>query len=191
MVKDGCKKVVVEVALTFIRNEAVVILRVAALLDQDVHLLPLQLLSWNRKIISILGQENRNMSAILGAHAAGPDWPRGLGDCEHCMGRVWTHSKHCWRIARPWAPAASPLLFTLYNYICHLHSAISIPIEVVQCTIILRSYCRTNFKWQMSHVVKILCNLPTSLVREIFIIESLRPNWRKTEPGCWFNRSVK
>ena len=45
MVKDGCKKVVVEVALTFIRNEAVVILRVAALLDQDVHLLPLQLLS--------------------------------------------------------------------------------------------------------------------------------------------------
>ena len=33
--------------LTFIRNETIIVLRVTALFDQDVHLLPLQLLSWD------------------------------------------------------------------------------------------------------------------------------------------------
>merc|ERR1719361_2064589 len=43
----------------FVRNESIVILRVAALLDQDVHLLPLQLLTEREEDVLQLAQHHR------------------------------------------------------------------------------------------------------------------------------------
>ena len=100
--------------LTFIRNETIIVLRVTALFDQDVHLLPLQLLSWDiiqsiNTLVMYRSGKWKYVSNFKGSRCSLlPPMP------THDIS--WAHSEHCWMIANP-----RLLLVQTFSFSCHRH----------------------------------------------------------------------